>query len=82
MAALFAKFNKPTFSCVTGGVRNVGAYILSMTTVALTDYSASLRIDQVSKGFVPVAGGSHRLSRLPTKVGHYLALTGRKIDST
>lgn len=81
MTTLFAKFNKPTFSCVSGGVRNVGAYVLSMSTVALTDYSSSLRIDQVSKGFIPVAGGSHRLSRLPAKIGHYLALTGRKLDS-
>ena len=81
MTAMFAKLNKPIFSFVTGGVRNVGAYILSMSTVAMTDNSSTLRIDQVSKGFIPVAGGSHRLSRIPAKIGLYLALTGRKLNS-
>ena len=45
MTAMFAKLNKPIFSFVTGGVRNVGAYILSMSTVAMTDNSSTLRID-------------------------------------
>jgi hypothetical protein len=45
MTALVAKLNKPIFSYATGGVRNVGAYVLSMAAVALTDQSASLRID-------------------------------------
>lgn len=45
MTALFAQLNKPIFSCAQGGVRNVGAYVLSMSTIALTDHSASLRID-------------------------------------
>lgn len=35
----------------------------------------------MSKGFIPVAGGSHTLSRLPLKVGFYLALTGRRLDA-
>ncbi len=78
---MVAKLNKPIFSLTTGGVRNVGAYVLSMATVALTDHSSTLRIDEVSKGFIPVAGGSHRLSRLPANVGYYLALTGKRLTS-
>ena len=78
---MIAKLNKPIFSFAKGGVRNVGAYVLSMASVALTDYSSSLRIDEVSKGFIPVAGGSHRLSRLPLNVGFYLALTGKRLSS-
>ncbi len=45
MTVMVAKLNKPMFSFVQGGVRNVGAYVLSMASVALTDYTASLRID-------------------------------------
>jgi hypothetical protein len=45
MIALLAKLNKPIFSCTTGGVRNVGAYVLSMASVILTDNSSTLRID-------------------------------------
>jgi enoyl-CoA hydratase/carnithine racemase len=45
MTVMVAKLNKPIFSFVQGGVRNVGAYVLSMASVALTDHSASLRID-------------------------------------
>lgn len=82
MTVMVAKLNKPIFALVKGGVRNVGAYVLSMASVALTDHSATLRIDEASKGFVPVAGGSHRLSRLPLNVGYYLALTGKRLDST
>jgi len=34
-----------------------------------------LKIDEVSRGMVPVMGGSHRLARLPLHLGYYLALT-------
>lgn len=81
MTVMVAKLNKPMFAFASGGVRNVGAYVLSMAAVALTDYSASLRIDEVSKGFIPVAGGSHKLSRLPVNVGYFLALTGKRLTS-
>lgn len=81
MTVMVAKLNKPMFSLVQGGVRNVGAYVLAMASVSLTDYSSSLRIDEVSKGFIPVAGGSHKLSRLPMKIGYYLALTGKRLNS-
>ena len=81
MIVMVAKLNKPIFSLVNGGVRNVGAYVLSMAAVALTDQYSTLRFDEVSKGFIPVAGGSHRLSRLPVNVGYFLALTGKRLTS-
>lgn len=52
-----------------------------MAAVALTDHTSTLRFDEVSKGFIPVAGGSHRLSRLPVNVGYFLALTGKRLTS-
>lgn len=45
MTVMVAKLNKPVFSYASGGVRNVGAYVLSMASVALTDNSSTLRID-------------------------------------
>jgi hypothetical protein len=45
MIAMVAQTNKPIFSYINGGVRNVGAYVLSMSAVALTNNNASLRID-------------------------------------
>jgi hypothetical protein len=45
MVALLAKMNKPIFAYVRGGVRNVGAYILSNAAVIMTDKSATMRID-------------------------------------
>ena len=62
MTVMVAKLNKPMFALVKGGVRNVGAYVLNMAAVAMTDHSSTMRIDEVSKGFIPVAGGSHTLS--------------------
>lgn len=44
---MIATLNKPIFSYVTGGVRGVAAYILSMTTVPITDGNASLKIDEL-----------------------------------
>jgi len=42
---LIAKLNKPTFAYLKGGVRGVGAYILSMMTVPISNGSSSLKID-------------------------------------
>ena len=41
---------------------------------------ANARLDETEKGFVPVFGGSHRLSRLPFELGLYFALTGEYLD--
>jgi enoyl-CoA hydratase len=45
-----------------------------------TDRS-SLRLDETAKGFIPIFGGSHKLSRLPCNIGIYLALTGDRLDA-
>lgn len=48
---------------------------------SMNSTKTTMRIDEVSKGFIPVAGGSHRLSRLPAHIGLYLAMTGRKLNA-
>lgn len=76
-----AQLNKPVFAQVSGGVRGIGAYLLSMITVPIGYSDAYLKIDECSRGFVPILGGSHRLSRLPMSLGYYLALTGDRLSS-
>ena len=38
--------------------------------------SSFLKLDEVSRGMVPLIGGSHRLTRLPLHIGYYMALVG------
>jgi enoyl-CoA hydratase/carnithine racemase len=55
--------------------------LLSMISTPLATETSSLRLDETAKGFVPIFGGSWRLSRLPCNIGLYLALTGDSLDS-
>jgi hypothetical protein len=45
MTVMVAKLNKPIFAFAKGGVRNVGAYVLNMAAVSMSDNSSTLRID-------------------------------------
>jgi enoyl-CoA hydratase/carnithine racemase len=82
LVGMIAKENKPIISYCRGSVRNVGAYVLSMSAFVMSNgKDVSLRIDEASKGFVPLAGGTHRLSRLPANIGVYLAITGKKLNA-
>jgi len=76
LAILFANFNKPMFAQVAGGVKGAGAYLLSMINMPLGYRHAFLKLDEVSRGLVPLLGGSHRLARMPLRLGYYLALVG------
>lgn len=75
------EFNKPIFAKVDGSVRGIGAYLVSMLSTPMATPNSSLRIDETAKGFVPIFGGSWRLSRLPCNIGIYLALTGDSLDA-
>ena len=77
---MIARLNKPVFAKVNGSVRGIAAYVLTMLSTPIGTENSSLRLDETSRGFVPIFGGSHRLNRLPCNIGLYLALTGEKID--
>jgi enoyl-CoA hydratase len=79
---MIAQFNKPIFAKVHGSVRGIGAYLLTMFSTAIGTEKSSLRLDETSKGFIPIFGGSHKLSRLPCHLGIYLALTGDKLNQS
>lgn len=76
MAILFAKFNKPLFGQISGGAKGAGAYLLSMMTMPWGYGDAFMKSDECSRGMVPLMGGTHRLARLPLKLGYYMALVG------
>lgn len=75
-----ASVNKPIFAQISGGVKGVGAYLLSMISMPFGYKNAFLKIDDVSRGMVPIMGGTHRLSRLPLHIGFYLALVGDEFN--
>lgn len=80
LSIMIGQFNKPIFAKVHGSVKGISAYILTMFSTPLGTEKSSLRLDETSKGFVPIFGGSHKLSRLPCNIGIYLALSGDKLD--
>ena len=78
---LFANFNKPTFAQVAGGVKGAGAYLLSMINMPLGYSNTYLKLDEVSRGLVPLLGGSHRLANMPLNLGFFLALVGEEFNA-
>lgn len=76
LSIMLARFNKPIFAKVNGSVRGIAAYVLTMFSTPIGTENSDLRIDETARGFIPIFGGTHRLSRLPCNVGLYLALTG------
>jgi enoyl-CoA hydratase/carnithine racemase len=80
VAIQFAKFNKPLFGQISGGAKGAGAYLLSMMHMPLGYENVFLKLDECSRGMVPLMGGTHRLARLPLRLGFYLALTGDELN--
>ena len=39
-----------------------------------------MQLDEVQRGLIPLMGGTHRLARMPLKIGYYLALTGDTLN--
>lgn len=81
LAIYFANFNKPTFAQVAGGVKGAGAYLLSMINMPFGYRHAFMKLDEVSRGMIPLMGGSHRLARMPLHLGYYLALVGDEFNA-
>ena len=78
---LIGRINKPIIAQVEGGVKGAGAYFLSMLSMPLSYPHTYLQLDEVSRGMIPLMGGTHRLSHLPLKLGYYLALVGDSLNA-
>jgi len=76
---LLERFSKPQIALINGMVMGggVGISLYGTHRVAGEDYAFAMPEARI--GFFPDIGGSWFLSRLPGKMGTYLALTGRTI---
>lgn len=80
LAIMLGEFNKPVFAKVNGSVRGIAAYVINMFSTPMGTDRSSLRLDETSRGFIPIFGGSHQLSRMVGNLGLYLSITGDKLD--
>lgn len=75
------RFSKPTVSLLDGAVMGGGLGISLYGTHRVAAEGLRLAMPEVSIGFFPDIGGTWFLSRLPSHIGAYLALTGRAIGA-
>lgn len=74
--------NKPLIAAAPGNAFNSGATLLAATGLPLVNNGTKLAFDEATYGFVPHAGATYYLSRLPGEFGTFLALTGMRIDGS
>lgn len=71
-----SKLNKPVIGVAPGHSFNSGAAFLQATGMPTVTLDSKLSFNESRFGFVPHAGSSYYLSRLPGEIGTFLALTG------
>ncbi|CAD8205690.1 unnamed protein product [Paramecium octaurelia] len=77
LAVYFGKYNKVLMPVITGEASGSMAALACSTPFQFFDQKGGIRFNDVNRGFVPHAGASFHLSRLPDQMGLYYALTGR-----
>ncbi|CAD8070099.1 unnamed protein product [Paramecium primaurelia] len=77
LAVYFGKYNKILMPVITGEASGSMAALACSTPFQFFDQKGGIRFNDVNRGFVPHAGASFHLSRLPDQLGLYYALTGR-----
>ncbi|CAK95014.1 unnamed protein product (macronuclear) [Paramecium tetraurelia] len=77
LAVYFGKYNKVLMPVITGEASGSMAALACSTPFQFFDQKGGIRFNDVNRGFVPHAGASYHLSRLPDQLGLYYALTGR-----
>ena len=73
------KFIRPNVPLINGLVLGGGIGITLYGTHCVAGEGYRLAMPQVGIGFIPDIGGTYFLSRLPSGIGLYLALTGQSI---
>ena len=71
-----SKLNKPLIGVAPGHSFNSGATFLQATGRPTVTLDTKISFNEATFGFVPHAGSSYYLSRLPGEIGTFLALTG------
>ncbi|CAK86855.1 unnamed protein product (macronuclear) [Paramecium tetraurelia] len=77
MAVYFGKYNKILMPVITGEASGSMAALACSTPFQFFEQKGGIRFNDVNKGFVPHAGATFHLSRLPDQLGLFYALTGR-----
>ena len=70
-------FSKPTVSLIDGAVMGTGVGISLYGTHRVAGAGYRFAMPEVRLGYFPDCAVCHPLSRLPSSIGYYLALTGR-----
>lgn len=73
---------KPLIAAAPGNAFNSGATLLAAAGYPLVNNGSKLAFDEATFGFVPHAGATYYLSRMPGEFGTFLALTGMRIDGS
>ena len=76
---LLEKFIRPNVPLIDGLLLGGGIGITLYGTHCIAGENFRMAMPQVGIGFLPDIGGTYFLSRLPGKIGLYLALTGRSL---
>lgn len=76
LQASFGKMNKPILCVAPGNSYNSGAGLFSACGLPTIMNSTNMAFNEVQFGFVPHAGSTYYLSRLPNNFGTFLSLTG------
>jgi len=74
--------NVPLITYGWGVAFNSGACLLAGGGISIADKNQIIRFNEVQYGFVPHAGSTYFLSKLPGEVGTFLALTGMDMNGT
>jgi enoyl-CoA hydratase/carnithine racemase len=77
-----ASLNKPVIAVAPGHSFNSGATLLAASGIPLVNNGSKLAFNEATFGFVPHAGATYYLSRLPGEFGTFLALTGMRVDGS
>lgn len=77
-----SKMETPLVPLLTGRVYGSGAVLAGLSHFGISSQFASTCFPETRFGFIPTAGASFLLSRLPCELGLYLALTGHKLRGT
>lgn len=76
---LLEKFIRPNVPLIDGLLLGGGIGITLYGTHCVAGENFRMAMPQVGIGFLPDIGGTYFLSRLPNRIGTYLALTGRSM---
>lgn len=75
-------YQKPLISYSNGSMEDEGAALCFLANHSAVYKEASVTFSFSAYGLAPIGGLSHVLSRLPSNVGFYLALTGHRVSNS